>query len=167
MSQPIQMRAATAADWPAMWAIIEPVVARGDTYAWESLSEAEARTVWCDRPRVTDVALLNEGIVGTYILQDNQPGRGAHVANAAFMVAPEVRRAGVGRAMAHAALVQAAALGYTGMQFNAVVATNTGAIDLWRELGFDEVGRIPGGFRHATEGMVDLMIMYRHLEPAS
>jgi ribosomal protein S18 acetylase RimI-like enzyme len=53
--------------------------------------------------------------------------------------------------------------GYQGMQFNFVVSTNTGAIALWKKLGFTTIGTIPRGFRHAQLGYVDVNIMYRQL----
>jgi hypothetical protein len=49
------------------------------------------------------------------------------------------------------------------MQFNAVVATNTGAITLWESMGFDIVGTVPDAFRHSTEGPTAIHIMYRGL----
>jgi ribosomal protein S18 acetylase RimI-like enzyme len=66
--------------------------------------------------------------------------------------------------MAEDAMVRARAAGYSGMQFNLVVATNEPAVALWRQLGFSVVGRIPRGFRHAQHGLVDALIMYRDLE---
>ena len=45
------------------------------------------------------VAEHDSQVVGTYILRPNLPGLGSHVANAAFMVSPQVRGLGVGRAM--------------------------------------------------------------------
>jgi hypothetical protein len=53
--------------------------------------------------------------------------------------------------------------GYRSMQFNAAVSTNIRAIGLWRSLGFDIVGTVPGAFRHPVHGPVDLHIMYREL----
>jgi hypothetical protein len=50
--------------------------------------------------------------------------------------------------------------GYDGLQFNAVAATNRGAIKLYHDIGFVTVGVIPRGFRHPSEGLVDLLIMY-------
>jgi hypothetical protein len=49
------------------------------------------------------------------------------------------------------------------MQFNAVVATNTGAVALWQSLGFDIVGTVPGAFRHRTQGRTAIHIMHREL----
>ena len=102
-------------------------------------------------------------VVGTAKTQPNQAGPGAHVANASFMVDPERAGRGVGRSLAERVLERARELGYDGMQFNAVVATNERAIALWTSLGFATIGRVPNGFRHATLGPVDLLIMHRRL----
>ena len=48
----------------------------------------------------------------------------------------------------------------TGMQFNAVVASNTRAIRLWESMGFETVGTVPDAFRHATGGPTPVHIMY-------
>jgi GNAT superfamily N-acetyltransferase len=70
---------------------------------------------------------------------------------------------GVGRALGEHALDWARAEGYRAMQFNAVVASNTRAVSLWRSLGFEVLVTIPEGFRHPTEGYVGLHVMYRGL----
>jgi ribosomal protein S18 acetylase RimI-like enzyme len=49
------------------------------------------------------------------------------------------------------------------MQFNFVVSTNTGAVELWRKLGFAVVGTLPAAFRHPTLGLVDAYVMHREL----
>jgi ribosomal protein S18 acetylase RimI-like enzyme len=85
------------------------------------------------------------------------------VANASFMVAPAAAGRGVGRALAVEVLERARAAGYRAMQFNAVVATNVRAIALWESMGFAVVGRVPGAFRHARDGEVDLLVMHRWL----
>jgi hypothetical protein len=50
--------------------------------------------------------------------------------------------------------------GFAGMQFNAVAASNAGAVALYRQLGFEIVGTVPGAFTHPTLGRVGLHIMY-------
>lgn len=152
-------------DWPALWPIWHAVVAAGETYVWppETASD-EARSLWM-LPPPAEVFVLEDGgdVVGTAVLKPNQPGLGDHVANASFMVHADARGRGVGRRLAEHVLAQARASGYQAMQFNAVVATNTAAIELWQSLGFATIGTVPDGFRHARLGLVDLLVMHRSL----
>ncbi len=76
------------------------------------------------------------------------------------MVPASSRGLGVGRALVTWTLDWARAAGYAGMQFNAVAATNLGAIGLYERLGFQLIGTIPGGFEHPGQGRVGLHIMY-------
>jgi GNAT superfamily N-acetyltransferase len=158
-------RPATEADWPAIWPTWHRIVAAGDTYTWApETGEAAARDLWMlPPPAEVWVAVGDGAVVGTALLKPNQPGLGDHVANAAFMVDPAVAGRGVGRRLAERILARAAEAGYAAMQFNAVVGTNTRAIDLWRSLGFTIVGTVPGAFRHAVHGPTDLHVMYRKL----
>jgi len=160
------VRLAQPDDWPAIWSIWHAVVRTGDTYVWlPSTSERDARSVWMLPPPaevwVVDDAV--DGLLATALLKPNQAGLGDHVANAGFMVDPERNGRGVGRLLAEAVIARARELGYEAMQYNAVVSTNERAVALWRSLGFDVVGTIPLGFRHATLGPVDLLIMHRPL----
>ncbi|SCG44463.1 GNAT family N-acetyltransferase [Micromonospora coxensis] len=162
----MRIRAATDADWAGVWPFLREIVAAGDTYTWPpDVSEATAREMWLVRPPGrTVVAVDADGtVLGSAKLVPNQAGPGDHVANASFMVAPAAAGRGVGRALGEHVLDLARADGYRAMQFNAVVATNTRAVALWRALGFAVVGRIPEGFRHPSEGYVDLLVMHRRL----
>lgn len=58
---------------------------------------------------------------------------------------------------------QARELGFTAMQYNAVVATNEIAVALWLKLGFSIVGTVPNAYRHARLGLVDVHVMYKAL----
>ncbi len=82
------------------------------------------------------------------------------------MVDPAASGRGVGRALGEHVLAAARADGYRGMQFNAVVSTNTVAVALWRSLGFEVLATVPGGFCHPVHGYVGLLIMYRSLPAA-
>lgn len=169
----LHLRPATEADWPALWAIMEPVARAGETYCWDTgLSEAQARTEWLapadPTMRIYVAEASNEAgghraVVGTAQLHANRGGGGAHVANASFLVAGDAGGQGVGRALATHVLTQAREQGYRAMQFNAVVATNTRAVRLWESLGFRILATVPGAFRHPTEGFVALHIMFRDL----
>ncbi|MBG6189153.1 ribosomal protein S18 acetylase RimI-like enzyme [Arthrobacter sp. CAN_A212] len=186
MSTPgaLHLRPATEADWPDLWAIMEPVARAGETYCWDTgLSEAQARIEWLapadptmrvyvaevftGASTVTDQSTRgadgHRAVVGTAQLHANRGGGGAHVANASFLVAGDAGGLGVGRALAAHVLAQARVQGYRAMQFNAVVATNTRAVRLWESLGFRILTTVPGAFRHPVAGFVGLHIMFRDL----
>ena len=117
-----------------------------------------------DQPGAVFVAVDEDGgVVGSAKVGPNRPGRGSHVATASFMVDPDGRSRGVGRALAVRALDWAKQAGFRSMQFNAVVETNTAAVALWMSLGFEVIGTVPEAFDHRTEGLVGMHVMYRRL----
>lgn len=160
----VEIRPAEAVDHDAIWRIFHAVVAPGDTYAFApDISREQALAAWLAPGIETFVALDAGVVVGTYTLKSNQAGPGDHVANCAYMVDPEARRRGIGRAMAEHSFDTARARGYRAMQYNFVVSTNTGAVRLWQALGFAIVGTSPGAFRHPRQGDVDAYVMHRWL----
>jgi L-amino acid N-acyltransferase YncA len=161
----MNIRPATDADHDAIWAIFHEVVADEDTYALDAnISREDALAYWFGLGTHTYVAEQRElGVAGTYILRPNQSGGGSHVANAGFMVSARARGQGIGRAMAEHCLSEARRFGFRAMQFNYVISTNTAAIRLWQDLGFETVGTLPSAFRHPEKGYVDVYIMYRSL----
>jgi L-amino acid N-acyltransferase YncA len=160
----MKIRAATKADRDAIWKIFHEVVAAGDTYALDPcMSREEALSYWFGAGTETYVAESAGQVAGTYILRPNQSGGGSHIANAAFMVAPDARGHGIGRAMGEHCLSEARQLGFRAMQFNFVISTNESAVRLWEELGFTKVGTLPAAFRHPEKGYVDAYVMFRSL----
>jgi L-amino acid N-acyltransferase YncA len=160
----MKIRAATEADRDAIWNIFHEIAAAGDTYAFDpNMSRAEALAYWFRSDTRTYVAENDGRVVGTYILRPNQSGPGCHIANAGFMVTSNAQGSGVGCAMAEHCLSEARRMGFRAMQFNFVVSTNTAAIHLWKQIGFEIVGTLPGAFRHPEKGYVDVYVMYRSL----
>jgi L-amino acid N-acyltransferase YncA len=161
----VTIRPAVGDDFEAMWAIFRDIVATGDTYAFSpDTPRSEALAYWLG-PGVMSYVVEDEGrIVGMYKLVSNQPGFGAHVANASFMVDPSYSGRGAGRAMGRHCLREARRRGFRAMQFNFVVSTNGPAVALWQSLGFAIVGTLPEAFRHKTLGYVDAYVMHRSLD---
>lgn len=163
----LAFRTAASDDWVGIWPIFRAVVETGDTYAYApDIAEVEARSIWMQPGRdrkFTYVAEQHGSIVGTAYLKPNAVGLGDHLCNAGWMIAPDSAGQGVGRRFAEYVLDQARDLGFMGMQFNAVVASNTRAIQLWESLGFEIVGTVPDAFRHATDGLTAVHIMYNAL----
>jgi L-amino acid N-acyltransferase YncA len=160
-----RIRPFDAADWPAVWALLEPVFRAGETFPHDpAISEVEARTLWVDQSRAVMVAIAAEGaVVGTYYLRPNSLTLGAHVANAGYVVAEHWRRQGIGSQLCQHSLQLARQLGFRAMQFNLVVSTNTAGLRCWRQNGFQIVGTLPGAFRHKSFGFVDALVMFQPL----
>lgn len=166
MPDDLIIRTATSEDWPALWPILRVVAAAGETYTYpRDLDERAAEALWMEKPPGRTIVLTDPAgtILGTAKISRNQAGPGSHVATASFMVSPSARGLGVGRLLGEAAIDWARAAGFRAMQFNAVVSTNTAAVHLWRSLGFEVVGVVPGAFAHPVHGDVALNVMHRWL----
>ena len=160
----IEIRPALESDKRDVWKIIEAVIATGDTYVFRpETPESEMIAYWFSPEKHVYVAIDDGKVVGTFWLKANQPGFGSHVCNAAYMVAPTAAGNGIGRKMAEFSQDEARRLGFTAMQFNFVVASNTAAIRLWQSIGMDIIGEIPDAFDHPKNGMTNAYIMYRKL----
>ncbi len=160
----IEIRAAVQDDYDGIWEIIQGVIAKGDTYTFAPDAPKEAMLqYWCGADKHIYVAVEEGKLLGTFIIKDNQPGLGSHIANASYMVAEAAFGKGIGRAMGEFSLVEARRLGYLAMQFNIVVKSNTRAVKLWQQLGFNIIGEIPDAFNHASAGFTNAYIMHRKL----
>ncbi|GIE88050.1 GNAT family N-acetyltransferase [Actinoplanes regularis] len=167
------IRPIVATDWGRVWPIVREVVRAADTYTYDpAMTEEQARAIWLEQPPGLTVVAAGaavvvpgdetspERIAGTAKMGPNRAGPGAHVATASFMVAAEGRGRGVGTALCRFAIDWAKAQGYAGIQFNAVAASNTAAVAVYRRLGFEIVGTVPRAFQHPTLGRVGLHVMY-------
>lgn len=99
-------------------------------------------------------------ICGLYILHPNNIGRCAHIANASYAVKRTKKNMGFGEALVRHSLIKAKELGFSIMQFNAVVATNKYALHLYEKIGFTRLGTIPNGFRLKNGEFADIVPHY-------
>ncbi|WP_108792432.1 GNAT family N-acetyltransferase [Erythrobacter sp. Alg231-14] len=163
------IRPADDQDGEAIWRIVEPVIRAGETYAIDrDIRRDDAIAYWMGTgdagwDQECFVAELDGVVMGTYYLRRNQGGGGGHVCNCGYMVSSDAQGKGLGRTLCKHSMIAARNAGFTAMQFNFVVSTNTGAVALWRELGFDIVGTVPKGFDHPEKGLVDALVMHRTL----
>ncbi|MBR1620176.1 GNAT family N-acetyltransferase [bacterium] len=102
-------------------------------------------------------------IVGIYILHPNNVGRCGHISNASYAVKYDKRGHGIGELLVKNCLTKAKELGFKILQFNAVVATNTSALNLYKKLGFTQLGVIPKGFLLKDGSYEDIIPHYIEL----
>lgn len=161
----MEIRDATDAEWVVIWPIVEATVRAGDTYAYPAdLTSDQGRALWMATPPASTVVAVVDGeVLGTARMGPNRDGPGSHIGTASFMVSPAARGRGVGRALAVYVVDWHREQGYRGIQFNAVVETNTAAVALWESLGFETVGTVPGAFHHPEHGYVGLHVMFLSL----
>ena len=152
-------------DWPQVHDLVVEVASAGETYAMDvPQSEDETRAFWEGQHLV--VAVDGKTILGSAKMGPNRPAQGSHVGTASFMVGSASRGRGIGRALGEYAVEWHRANGFAGIQFNAVVSTNTGAIRLWQSLGFETIGAVPDAFRlpGGDSSYADLLVMYLRLD---
>jgi RimJ/RimL family protein N-acetyltransferase len=160
----MRIRVATEGDGDAVWAMLEPVIRGAEVFALPAdMTREAALAYWFAAGHWVFVAELDGVVVGSYYLQANQRGGGAHVCNCGYLTAPWAVGRGVARAMCEHSLEFGRTQGFRAMQFNFVVSTNEAAVHLWGKCGFAVVGRLPGAFLHSRLGYVDALVMWREL----
>lgn len=161
----ISIRKYQPADWPQVWAILEPIFRDGETYPCPiDITEDESKTYWIDTPQQTFVAVDESGkILGSYYIKPNQVGLGSHVANCGVAVHQDARGKGIATKFCAHIEEWAPQNGFRAVQGNLIVSTNEVAVRLWDKLGFKMVGRLPGAFNSRKHGYVDAFVCYKEL----
>ena len=134
-------------DLPAMIDIWNEVVEEGIAFPQEDLLDEESGKEFFASQSYNGVAEEDGKILGLYILHPNNVGRCGHIANASYAVSSACRGKHIGEKLVKDCLVQAKRLGFSILQFNAVVESNIHARHLYERVGFHPLGIIPKGFR--------------------
>jgi L-amino acid N-acyltransferase YncA len=165
-SQDVTLRPAMPSDFAAIYDLFQHILREGATYSYspEEMTKERSLQYWMEAPGThCYVAESGGAFAGVFAVRPNRTGRAGHVANASFIVHPDHRGKGVGRALGLRAIELAKSLGYQAIQYNFVVSANEVAVKLWKSLGYNIVGTLPKGHQHPTKGLVDVYIMHRYL----
>lgn len=146
-------------DLPEMTRIWNDVVEEANAFPQEEKLLPEEAEAFFSAQSFTGVAKKDGKVQGLYILHPNNVGRCGHLCNASYAVDRELRGKHIGEQLVVHCMKQAKELGYRVLQFNAVVATNRGAMHLYEKLGFTKLGTVPGGYR-GTDGHFEDIILY-------
>jgi len=160
----LQIRVAAESDADAVWAMLEPVIRAAEVFALPAdMAREAALAYWFAEGHWVFVAEGEGVVIGSYYLQANQRGGGAHVCNCGYLTASWAQGLGVARAMCEHSLEFGKMQGFRAMQFNFVVGSNAAAVHLWAKCGFRVLATLPGAFLHPRLGYVDALIMWRDL----
>lgn len=159
----IIIRKYTDEDLLDMRTIWNHVVEEGVSFPQDEPMDDKQAELFFAQQSFTGVAEDNGEIIGLYILHPNNVGRCGHIANASYAVKEGLRGNHIGEQLVLDSMKRAAQLSFRILQFNAVVATNKGAIHLYEKLGFTPLGTIPNGFRLRDNTYADIIPFYIHL----
>lgn len=159
----MNIRAFSPADIEAANEVWNEVVEAGVAFPQTEKLNRETGLAFFQSQSFTGVCEDKGEILGLYILHPNNVGRCGHICNASYAVASRARGLGLGEALVRHCLEKAKELGFGILQFNAVVSSNTPALNLYRKLGFTQLGTIPGGFHMKDRSYQDIIPHYKKL----
>ena len=159
VAAPADLSRALAADHDELFAAYAQIVESGAGFPHEPpLSREAFDEYWIAHSSAVWIARAGRRLVGAYYVKPNFVGKASHISNAGYFVLESHRGQGLGRRLVEHSLLEARRLGFDAMQFNLVFASNP-ARQMYRQLGFQEVGRIPA----AVDGE-DAVVYWRGLE---
>lgn len=139
------------------------IVEEGNSFPQTDKLDLESGEKFFSSQTYTGVAVIENEIVGLYILHPNNIGRCGHISNASFAVRNTFRGHKIGEALVRDSLMQAKAAGFKIMQFNAVVLSNIFAHRLYEKIGFKKIGTVKGGFLLKDGRYEDIVLYYIEL----
>ena len=144
----ITVREFTPEDIPAMLTIWNEIVDTGIAFPQMEPLDEKSGLEFFGGQSFTGVAIeeATGKMVGLYILHPNNVGRCGHICNSSYAVKSEERGKRIGEILVKHCIAKAREIGFQILQFNAVVSTNTAALQLYAKLGFVQLGVIPKGF---------------------
>ena len=159
----MMIREFTKDDIEQMMLIWNKVVEDGIAFPQDEPLTPETAREFFSAQSFTGVCEENGEILGLYILHPNNVGRCGHISNASYAVRSDQRGKGIGRKLVTHCLLKAKELGFGILQFNAVVKTNLSAINLYKSLGFTQLGTIPTGFLMKNGEYEDIVPHFKEL----
>ncbi|GIO91540.1 GNAT family N-acetyltransferase [Paenibacillus lactis] len=161
----ISVRKFTHVDIPAMISIWNEVVMDGIAFPETELLDEKSGLDFFESQSFTGIAFEEETdkIVGLYILHPNGVGRCSHISNASYAVKSGERGKRIGEMLVRHCIAEAREIGFKILQFNAVVSTNIAALQLYKKLGFIQLGVIPEGFLMKDGSYQDIIPHYYRL----
>ena len=146
-------------------AVWNKVVEDGNAFPQEIPFDEKSGIEFFESQTFTGVAYDEETgeIVGVYILHPNFVGRCSHICNTSYAVKAGKRGLGIGKLIVTHSMQKARESGFKILQLNAVIASNTPALSLYKKLGLIPLGAIKNAFRNKNGEYEDIIPHYINL----
>lgn len=161
----MDIREAQESDLEAMWSI-HTAVADSDLPLPFSgdLDQERFCTLWSAPGQIVAVAEEGPHLLGMYRLAMEPDDGDSHIATACYLVRPDVRGRGVGRALVQHSIARAQDADFAEIRLDYVPANDTSALTLFEELGFEIIETLPGAFHHPQLGQLAAYVLQRFLQ---
>lgn len=161
----IKVKGFTREDIDEAVAVWNRVVEDGCAFPQEIPFTREQGIEFFESQTFTGVAYDDETgeIVGVYIMHPNFVGRCSHICNTSYAVKAGKRGMGIGSIIVTHSMEKARECGFKILQLNAVIASNTPALNLYKKLGLIPLGAIKDAFRNKNGEYEDIIPHYINL----
>ena len=126
-------------------------------------TEEEMIGFWLQPLTICYVAEEDGKISGSFIIRENHPELGAHIAHASYLVAPNHLNQGIEYKMSVFSLSVARDLGFLSIQFDLIIDPEKHDLPLWEELGFKVIGELENASIPKGKSNIRTFILARKL----
>lgn len=150
-------------DFQSLYATFKEIIDEGQTYPQDNIDEQSFRQYFLSHNCFVFRLAESNTTVAAFYIKPNFPGRSSHLANFGMAIKSEYRGRGLGKLMVPRAINYAKIIGYEALYTNLVYATNVASVQVCKENGFVEVGRLPRAGNLKGFGYTDALQLYRDL----
>jgi ribosomal protein S18 acetylase RimI-like enzyme len=158
-----QVRELTAADAPALRDFFGSMPAEDRTFFFQDVNDPAVAEGWAgDERRLRRAAVDAEGRIVAFAALQPGVDWSSHVADMVLVVAPEARRAGLGRTLARRMLLEAVEQGFKKVMVM-IAADNEAAIQMFSKIGFQPEALLRDQLRSPEDGTLRDVVIVAHL----
>lgn len=150
-------------DFRSLYQLFEEIIEEGQSYPQDEIDEKSFRQYFLSHNCFVFRLQESNETVAAFYIKPNFPGRCSHLANFGLAVKSKYRGRGLGKLMVPRVVKYAKIIGYEALYTNLVFATNTASLQVCKESGFVEVGRLPQAGNLKGIGYTDALQLYRDL----
>ena len=154
-----RMRAITTEDREALQRFFAEVPVEDRTFFWDDVTDPAVVDRWVTDPQtLRRLAVDGDGQILAFAALKPGIERTRHVVDVRLIVSARARSHGLGRSLSRMMLIEAIELGFTKVTVT-LAAGNAGAIDMFREIGFEPEALLRDHLCDEDGTMHDLIVL--------